>query len=224
MGSFPLDEHKAGRIRVLIADDHPVFRFGLRALLLAEPDMEVVGEAASGEEAVTRCAELAPDVVLMDLNLPDINGITATRRIVQAQPQTGVLVITMFDDDSVFAAVRAGARGYLIKGAEGEETLRAIRAVAHGEAIFSPTIAARLIAYFAHLRGGAALPAFPELTEREREILALIAQGLTNQAIAERLVVSPKTVRNQVSTIFGKLQVADRAEAIVRAREAGLGT
>lgn len=210
-------------IRVLIVDDHPVFRFGLRALLQAEPGMAVVGEASSGQEAVARVGELSPDVVLMDLNLPDMNGIETTRRIVQAQPAVGVLVITMFDDDSVFGALRAGARGYLIKGVEGDETLRAIRAVANGEAIFSPTIARRMIRYFTRPAGAPVSPHFPELTEREREILALVAQGLTNQAIAERLVLSPKTVRNQVSTILSKLQVADRAEAIVRAREAGLG-
>lgn len=218
-----MDSSLTETIRILIADDHPVFRFGLRALLQAEAGLEVVGEAQSGLQAVNLCAELAPDVVLMDLNLPDINGIEATRRIVKAQPEVGVLVITMFDDDSVFGAMRAGARGYLIKGAEGDETLRAIRAVAHGEAIFSPTVAHRLINFFARPAGTPVPEHFPALTDREREILALIAQGLTNQAIAERLVISPKTVRNQVSTIFGKLQVADRAQAIVRAREAGLG-
>lgn len=211
-------------IRVLIVDDHPVYRFGLRALLQSEPGMEVVGEASSGQEAIDRAATLQPAIVLMDLNLPDINGIEVTRRILQAQPEIGVLVITMFDDDSVFSAMRAGARGYLIKGVEGDETLRAIRAVANSEAIFSPTVAKRVLRYFTRPAGMPTSPQFPELTERERAILGLVAQGLTNQAIAERLVLSPKTVRNQVSTIFGKLQVADRAEAIVRAREAGLGT
>ncbi|MDQ7030708.1 MAG: response regulator transcription factor [Ardenticatenia bacterium] len=208
-------------IRILIADDHPVFRFGLCALLQAEPDTRVVGEATTGEEAVALAERLQPDVVLMDLNMPGMNGIEATRHIVAANPAIGVLVLTMFDDDTVFAAMRAGARGYILKGAEGEETLRAIRAVAHGEAIFSPAVAARVMAYFS--RGKPSPPVFPELTDREREVLALMAQGLTNQAIAERLVLSPKTVRNHVSNIFSKLQVADRAEAIIRAREAGLG-
>lgn len=210
-------------IRILIVDDHPVFRFGLRALLQAEAGLTVVGEAITGTEAVELASALQPDIVLMDLNLPDLNGIEATRRIVSTQPQIGILVITMFDDDSVFAAMRAGARGYLLKGAEGEETLRAIRAVAHGEAIFSPAIAERMIRFFAQPSFSQSPSVFPELTEREREILNLIAQGLTNQAIAQQLFLSPKTVRNQVSAIFGKLQVADRAEAIIRARKAGLG-
>jgi len=208
-------------IRILIADDHPVFRFGLCALLQAEPDTCVIAEATTGEEAVALAERLQPDVVLMDLNMPGMNGIEATRHIVAANPAVGVLVLTMFDDDTVFAAMRAGARGYILKGAEGEETLRAIRAVAHGEAIFSPAVAERIMAYFS--RGKPLPPVFPELTEREREVLTLMAQGLTNQAIADRLSLSPKTVRNHVSNIFSKLQVADRAEAIVRAREAGLG-
>jgi DNA-binding NarL/FixJ family response regulator len=210
-------------IRILIADDHPVFRFGLRALLETEPGYAVVGEARTGEEAVALATSLKPDVVLMDINMPGLNGIEATRRIAAERPETAILIITMFDDDTVFAAMRAGARGYLIKGAEGEETLRAIRAVAGGEAIFSPKAAERLIKYFAAAPRDAVAPAFPELTPRELEILSLVAQGLTNPAIADRLVLSPKTVRNQVSIIFSKLQVADRARAIVRAREAGLG-
>jgi DNA-binding NarL/FixJ family response regulator len=209
-------------IRILIADDHPMFRFGLRTRLSAEKEMEVVGEASTGEEAVTLAASLEPDVVVMDLNLPGIHGIEATRRIRETHPQIAVLVVTMFDDDSVFAAMRAGARGYLLKGAEGEETVRAIKAVSHGEAIFSPSIALRLMNYFATPHP-AAIQSFPELTEREHEILSLIAAGLTNIAIAGRLTLSPKTVRNYVSTIFGKLQVADRTEAVSRARSAGLG-
>ncbi len=215
------------RIRVLVADDHPVFRYGMRALLSAEPDIELVGEAADGEEAIQLAASLRPDVILMDLNMPGTNGIEATRRILEAGPQeeVGILMLTMFeDDDSVFAAMRVGARGYVLKGADGTETLRAIRAVARGEAIFGPSIARRLTQYFAAPRQEAvATRAFPELTERERDILALIARGYTNTAIADRLYLSPKTVRNYVSSIFAKLQVADRAEAIVRAREAGLG-
>jgi DNA-binding NarL/FixJ family response regulator len=208
-------------IRVLIADDHPVFRFGLRALLGADDDTLVVGEATTGEEAVAMATEFQPDVVLMDINMPGINGIEATRRILVSNPDTNILVVTMFENDSVFAAIRAGARGYLLKGAEGEDTLRAIRTVARGEAIFSPAIAERLMQHLTH----PASPQHPfaELTDREHEILNLLAAGLTNTAIAERLFLSPKTVRNHVSNIFAKLQVADRAQAIIRAREAGLG-
>jgi DNA-binding NarL/FixJ family response regulator len=210
-------------IRILIADDHPVFRFGLKALLAAEADTRVIGEATTGSEAVALAAELEPDVILMDLNMPDLSGLEATRQILEANPETGILVITMFDDDSVFAAMRAGARGYILKGAEGEETLRAIRAVAHGEAIFSPAIAERMMEFLSQPPTTELETPFPELTPREREVLGLVAEGLTNTAIAERLVISSKTVRNHVSNIFGKLQVADRAEAIIRAREAGMG-
>ncbi len=209
-------------IRVLIADDHPVFRFGMRALLTAEPDTEVVAEAATGQEALDLVASTQPDVVLMDINMPGINGIEATRRIVQEFPQVQVLIVTMIEDDTVFAAVRAGAGGYLIKGAEGEETLRAIRAVANGESIFSPKVAQRLARFFSNTPAQITQP-FPQLTPREREILGMIAQGYTNTAIAEQLFLSPKTVRNQVSTIFSKLDAADRSEAIILARTAGLG-
>lgn len=211
------------KIRVLIVDDHPVFRFGLSSLLTSLPDMDVVGEATSGEEAVVQAASLEPDIILMDINLPGLNGIQATRQILQSNPQIGILMVTMIDDDSVFQAMQAGARGYLLKGADPDETLRAIRSVASGEAIFSPKVAERLVNYFGQKKVAASPEVFPELTEREREILALIAQGLTNAAIAERLVLSPKTVRNHVSNIFGKLQVADRAQAIIQAREAGIG-
>ncbi|HEX5505102.1 MAG TPA: response regulator transcription factor [Thermomicrobiales bacterium] len=208
-------------IRILIADDNAEFREGLRGLLAAQPNLVIVGEAATGAAALTLAARTLPDVVLMDLQMPDLNGIEATRRLTAASPHVGVLVVTMFeDDDSVFAAMRAGARGYLLKGARKTETLRAIRAVAAGEAIFSPAIARRLMGFFA----ARPTPApFPELTEREREVLALIAQGRDNQAIAAALYLSLKTVRNHVSNIFAKLQVADRAQAAVRAREAGLG-
>ncbi len=210
-------------VRVLIADDHPVFRFGLRTLLKADPAFEVVGEAVNGEEAIEKTSALHPDVILMDLNMPGKNGIEAIRRILTDHPQVHVLVLTMFDDDdSVFAAMRAGARGYLLKGAEGVETLQAIHVVSTGEAIFSPAIAQRLMQYFGAPRPPSSSQPFPDLTEREREVLAIIAQGYTNQAIAEQLVISPKTVRNHISSIFNKLQVTSRLEAILRAKDAGL--
>jgi DNA-binding NarL/FixJ family response regulator len=170
---------------------------------------------------VEEAASLQPDVVVMDLHMPDLNGIEATRQIVAASPHVGVLVLTMFeDDDSVFAAMRAGARGYLLKGAGQDEILRAVRAVGSGEAIFGPAIAERVLEYFS---GPQPATAFPELTEREREVLELIARGRNNTEIARHFVLSEKTVRNHVSNIFTKLHVADRAQAIVRAREAGLG-
>lgn len=210
------------KVRVLVADDDPVFRYGMRAILFSKPDVDLVGEARDGEEAIKLALELKPDVILMEINMPETDGIEATRRILAELPETGVLVLTMIEeDDSVFAAMRAGARGYLLKGADGEETIRAIHAVAGGEAILGPAIAGRLTGYFAG--GGDAARPFPELTERERDILALIARGRTNAAIAEALYLSPKTVRNYVSNIFTKLGVHDRAGAIVRAREAGLG-
>ena len=211
-------------ITVLIADDHADFRAGLRALLEAADDLEIVGEATTGLEAVNQATQRQPDVILMDINMPDLNGIEATRRILYMSPHIRILMLTMFeDDDSVFAAVRAGARGYLLKGARKAEILRAIRAVNNDEAIFGPGIAQRLIHYFATPHPATPAPLFPELTDREREILALMAQHLTNPEIANRLSLSEKTVRNQVSNIFSKLQVADRAQAIIRAREAGLG-
>ena len=211
-------------LRVLIVDDHPIFLAGLRMLLDADPRTEVTGEASTGAEAVALAAQLQPDAVVMDLHLPDINGIEATRTITETSPHIGVLVLTMYDDDdSVFAAMRAGARGYLVKGAGPGEILHAIAAVGAGTAVFGPSIARRLIDYFAAERTVAAAKLFPELTDREREILNLIAAGENNSAIAARLFLSAKTVRNHVSNIFSKLQVADRAQAIVRARKAGLG-
>lgn len=211
-------------IRVLIADDHEPFRAGLRTLLNATSDTEAIGEAATGQEAVTLATSLQPDVVLMDLHMPGINGIAATRQILHTSPHIAILVLTMFEgDDSVFAALQAGARGYLLKGSPKAELLRAIRAVSSGEAIFGPTIAKRLMQFFGGLKPGASQQAFSELTEREMEILALIAQHQTNPEIAQRLGVSPKTIRNHVSNIFSKLQVVDRAQAIMRAREGGLG-
>jgi DNA-binding NarL/FixJ family response regulator len=211
-------------IRVLIADDHPLFRDGMRGLLGSLPDMEVVGEASSGEQAIELARELQPDVILMDIKMPVINGIEATREILHTSPRIGVLVVTMFeDDDSVFAAMRAGARGYLLKDSSGQEVMHAIRAVASGEAIFGPGVAQRLISFFSAPSPAVSRRAFLELTEREEEILSLVAQGKTNQEIAKELFVSLKTVRNHVSNIFLKLQVADRAQAVIRAREAGLG-
>jgi DNA-binding NarL/FixJ family response regulator len=211
-------------LRVLIADDHPIFRNGMRALLASVPGIQVAGEAATGDAAITKAAELQPDVVLMDLQMPGIGGVEATRQILFASPHIRVLVVTMFEDDhSVFTAMRAGARGYIVKGANPGEMLRAIRAVGSGEAIFSPAIAARLIDFFSAPKPAVPPQTFPELSDREREILDLVAQGASNAEIASRLVLSPKTVRNHVSNIFSKLQVADRAHAIVRGREAGLG-
>jgi DNA-binding NarL/FixJ family response regulator len=207
--------------RVLIADDHPIFRHGVQAMLAVAADLTCVGEARTGQEAVDLAASLQPDVILMDLQMPELNGIEATRRILAASPRIRVLMVTMFEDDaSVFTAMKAGARGYVLKDADKPEILRAITAVGHGEAIFSPAIAGRVLDYFTSPRPAVA---FPQLTDREREILDLIAQGHGNQDIARRLVLTHSTVRNYVSSIFSKLQVADRAQAIVQARRAGLG-
>lgn len=212
------------KIRVLIADDHGLFRDGVRSLLNALATTEVVGEATTGAEAVAKAAELQPDVVLMDIQMPDLNGIEATRRIFETSPHIGVIIVTMFEDDeSVFTAMRAGARGYVLKGAKHDELLRAIEAVAQGEALFSPNIALRLISFFNAPRPSFPLKVFPDLTLREQEVLELIAQGKSNPEIVRMLGVSAKTVRNHISNIFSKLQVADRAQAIVRAREAGMG-
>ncbi len=211
-------------IRILLADDHPFFRDGVRLLLDSVEDTEVVGEAGSGEEAVELAVTLQPDVVLMDINMPGMGGIEATRRILHTSPHINVLVVTMYeDDDSVFTALRAGARGYLLKGANQVELLRAIRAVHGGEVIFGAGIAQRVMGYFSAPRPSVPWQAFPDLTDREREILGLITQGHGNAEIGQQLVLSPKTVRNHISNIFSKLQVADRAQAIARAREAGLG-
>lgn len=215
-------------IRILIADDHLFYREGVRTLLSTADAIEIVGEASNGQEVVARAAELEPNIILMDLKMPGLNGIDATRQIVQKQPSVGILVVTMFDDDeSVFAVMRAGARGYILKDADQEELVRAITAVYRGAAIFSPAIAQRMMKYFSNLsREGRskADTAFPELTERELDILELIAQGYGNPVIANRLSLSVKTVQNYVSNILNKLQVIDRSEAIVRAREKGLGT
>jgi DNA-binding NarL/FixJ family response regulator len=216
-------------IKVLIADDHAFYREGVRAFLSNAPDVEVVGEASNGDEAIAKTKELEPNVILMDLKMPGMNGIDATRRIYESDSKIGVLVLTMFDDDdSVFAAMRAGARGYLLKDADKDEVVRAIVAVERGEAIFSPAIAQRMIQYFSAAPSVSSSKKqpdeFSQLTERELEILNLIAQGYNNTAIANKLSLSIKTVQNYVSSILTKLQVADRAQAIVRAREAGFGT
>jgi DNA-binding NarL/FixJ family response regulator len=210
-------------LRVLVVEDHPLFRRGVVALLEAADGFAVAGTAASGEEALARAAELRPDVVLMDLQLPGISGIEATRAIVATDPEVRVLVLSLFEDeDSVFLALRAGARGYVLKDADEDELTAAIRAAARGEAIFSRAIAGWVLAFFAAPREAAKV--LPERTDREREILALMADGHPNPSIARRLSLSPKTVANNVSVIFAKLHVADRAEAMVRAREAGLGS
>lgn len=210
-------------LRVLIADDHPLFRHGIHEFLNLAPDMLVVGEATSGEEAIAQAEALHPDVILMDVHMPGVNGIEATRRILHDSPHIRILVLTMFEDDgTVFAAMRAGARGYILKEAEKDNILRAIQAVGNGEAIFSPTIATRLIDFFTTQATALPKEIFPSLTERERGILQLIARGQSNADIARELSLSPKTVYNYVSNILSKLQVADRAQAIIRAREAGL--
>jgi len=211
-------------VRVLIADDHPLFREGMRGRLDRVADVAVVGEAASGDEAVELAHKLEPDVILMDIKMPGLNGIEATREIQRANPQIGILMLTMFeDDDSVFAAMRAGAKGYLLKDSGGEGVVHAIRAVASGEAVFGPGVAERIIGFFSAPRTAAPQRAFPELTEREEEVLSLVAQGKSNREIARQLFVSLKTVRNHVSNILLKLQVADRAQAVIRARDAGMG-
>ena len=209
-------------LTVIIADDHQLFRAGIRMILDVQPDMECVGEAATGDEAVRLVAEVHPEVVLMDLDMPGMSGEEATRRIVSCSPQTHVLVVTMFKaDERVFEAMRAGARGYIVKEARFETLVRAIRTVGSGEAIFSPEIAAKLVDYFAALPASRPSQVFPELTRSEREILTLLKQGYKNAEIAERLSLSQKTVRNYVSNIMSKLQVADRTQAILRAKDAG---
>lgn len=213
-------------MRILIADDHPLFRDGIRGLLETMPDIIVTGEAANVAEVVKLAAKCQPDVILMDIKMPDGNGIEATRQILTYQPHIGVIMLTMFeDDDSVFAAMRAGARGYLLKDASQEDVLRAIVAVVNGEAIFSPSIAQRMINYFHRPPSiqGIAARAFPELTAREQQVLNLIAQGYSNPEIARELGVSLKTIQNQVSLILNKLQLADRVQAAILARQAGWG-
>ncbi len=212
-------------IAVLIADDHPIYRDGLASLLDPLPGIDVVGRAADGVEAVEQALARRPDVIIMDLQMPRLNGIEATRRVLAELPGTGVLVITMGEDEStVFSAITAGARGYLLKGADADEVVQAIRTVHGGGVVFGASLAQRIARVFASGPAAAGTPAvFPELTEREREILDLVAAGLSNSDIAARLYLSPKTVRNNVSAILAKLQARDRSAAIVTAREAGLG-
>ena len=211
-------------MKVIICDDQALIRESLGMLLNLERDIQVVATAEDGADAVEKVTEHEPDLVLMDLKMPGMNGIEATRQILDVLPDTRILVITLFDDDdSVFLALRAGARGYILKDADESEILSAIRAVANGAAIFSPAVATRVLALFHRFDGQVVEPAFPNLTPREREILELIAEGKSNQRIAQQLNLTVKTIGNNVSNIFSKLQVADRSEAIVRAREAGLG-
>ena len=211
-------------LRILIADDHPLFRKGLRTLLESEPDFEVVAEATTGEEAIALADRYQPDLIVMDLQMPDKTGLEAARTISGVSPHIQILVVTLFrDDESIFAALRAGARGYILKDASEDDMLRAIRAVAAGEAIFSPGVASRMIHFFASSREELPQEVFPDLTSREREILELIAQGEANASIAHALSISLKTVRNHVANIYNKLQVTDRVQAVLRARNAGFG-
>ncbi|HYY11138.1 MAG TPA: response regulator transcription factor [Kineosporiaceae bacterium] len=208
---------------VVLVDDHPLVRQGLRAVLEATDDLQVLAEAGTGDDAVRLCLQHRPDVVLMDLQLPGLHGIAATREVTTAAPGTAVLVLTMFeDDDMIAAAVSAGALGYLLKGASGDDIVAAVRAAARGQAVFGAALARRLAAWFRTGAPGADVP-FPDLTGREREVLDGVAAGLTNAEIGARLFLSPKTVANNVTVILDKLGVPSRAQAIVRAREAGLG-
>jgi DNA-binding NarL/FixJ family response regulator len=211
-------------LRILIADDHPLFRKGMRTLLESEPGFDVVAEATTGEEAIALADVHQPDVILMDLQMPGKTGLEAARTISAVSPHIQILVVTLFrDDESIFAALRAGARGYVLKDAREEEMLRAIQAVASGEAIFSPGVASRIIHFFASSRGELPQEVFPDLTNREREILELIARGEANPNIARTLSITLKTVRNHVANIYSKLQVTDRVQAVLRARNAGFG-
>lgn len=208
-------------IRILLVDDHRLFTDGLTELLSFHDDLAVVGTSSSGEQALAAVNTLHPDVVLMDLHMPGVDGVSATRHITAHHRATAVLALTMSDDDaSVLASLRAGARGYVLKGAHQEELVAAIRAVARGEAVFGARVADRVLALFS--TASTHQPALPELTPRERQVLSLLAEGSTTASIADRLHLSPKTVRNHLSTIFAKLHVADRTQAVLRAREAGL--
>ena len=213
-------------VRVLLADDHTLFRKGIRTLLEQMPDIEVVGEAAGGQEAVERARELVPDVILMDIKMPVISGIEATRAIVQENPHIGVILVTMFDDpESVFSGMRAGARGYVLKEAEPDELRRAIQAASRGEVLLAPLIASKLLDQFGREpKPQAAGVPYEELTQRELQVLQLAAEGLSNKEIAARLVISEKTVKNHTANIFAKLQVNDRTQAVLYALRKGLVT
>lgn len=214
-------------IRLLVADDHALFREGLRALFSATPGIEVIAEAATGEETLALADALQPDIILMDINMPGLDGIQTTRQVLRANPTIGVIMVTMLEEDApLFSAMRAGARGYVLKGARHQELLQTVRAVAKGQVLFGPSTASRIMGYFqdieVDLKPSVPEETFPELTPRELEVLELIAQGASNSQIAEKLVISDKTVRNHITSIFSKLQVADRAQAIILARNAGL--
>lgn len=212
-------------VRAVIADDHPMFRYGLRAVLAASAEVDVVGDAADGNQLITLVEQTQPDVVLTDLAMPGMDGVSAAGQILERFPAIGVLILTMHDDDeALFAALRAGARGYLLKGAERDEIVRAVLAVAAGDAVYSASVARRIVDFFTGAHQTYTAQVFPDLTAREREILDLIAAGLGNHEIARRLVLSEKTVRNNVSAILTKMQVSDRAAAVAKARDAGLGT
>ncbi|KGN40203.1 response regulator transcription factor [Knoellia aerolata] len=212
-------------VRVVVADDHPMYRFGLAAVLAQAAEVEVVAEAGNGTELLRAVTELAPDVVITDLTMPDLDGVTATRRLLEARPGLAVLVLSMHEDDEhVFAALRAGARGYLVKGADGTEIVGAVRAVAAGGAVYGGSVARRIVSFYSGgEQGSPTARAFPDLTPREREVLELIAVGCRNHEIARRLELSEKTVRNHVSQVLAKLQVPDRTSAALRARDTGIG-
>lgn len=212
-------------VRVVVADDHPMFRYGLVAALAADDEVEVVAEAANGDELLAAVDRTDPDVVLTDLAMPGLDGAAATRSLLARHPEVGVLVLTMHEDDqALFGALRAGARGYLLKGADRTEIIRAVLAVASGDAVYGEAVARRIVAFFTGAHREYVARVFPELTEREREVLDLVAAGCGNHEIARRLTLSDKTVRNHVSAILFKLQVRDRAAAVAKARDAGLGT
>jgi DNA-binding NarL/FixJ family response regulator len=211
-------------VRVVLADDHPMVRYGITAVLADAPEVEVVGEASDGATLLAAVAEHRPDVVVTDLDMPGMTGAEATRELRQQHPDLAVLVLTLHDDDeSLFAALRAGARGYLLKGADRAELVRAILSVAAGEAVYGPAVATRIVQFFTGAREEFAAQVFPELTDRERDVLSLLAQGSRNSEIATALGLSDKTVRNHVSNVLLKLQVPDRTAAALKARESGLG-
>jgi DNA-binding NarL/FixJ family response regulator len=212
-------------LRIVVADDHPMYRFGLTAVLSQAQGIEVVASVGDGSALIAAVAEHAPDLVLTDLAMPDLDGVAATRQLLQARPELPIIALTMHEDDEhVFAALRAGARGYLVKGADGEEIVRAVHAVAGGGAVYGGSVARRIVAFYAGNGTTTATErAFPDLTPRERDVLELLALGCRNHEISRRLSMSEKTVRNHVSQVLTKLQVPDRTAAALRARESGIG-